>query len=865
MSSYKSSQNYTFPFIISFLVASGILFASLYENYLSVCNEKQKNLVSIVKLYVRLIEQIDSNKLDRDRAFKILKSDNQYLSQIAPQILFEWVYTSPKGVHVNTWAQNSGPNQKVYAYDSPDLGSLEKLALIERNGFKSTKDSQNDPVLAAYHYIESLDVILVGKIKVHDIQNNFLSLAQRMLVIFLLFIIAGLISFSLYKRHTRRLEAKHAKQLKHTIDTLNAYKKGMDTHSMLCLTNKKGQILEANKRFLKNTGYSLEEIVGKSFSKFKSGEHPPEFYKNLWDTILSNRVWHGQIKNKRKNGTFFWVETTITPVKQDNIDGFICIQTEITDKKLFEEKLILAKAYAEVASERKSSFLSHMSHEIRTPLSSIIGYIELVEKDNSLNPKTKQYMQTIKTNSQHLSALVGEVLDFSKIEAGQLEIKKSWMSFEGLVKKIVGLFQNKSPHIDLKVDFQTPLPLRILTDPLRFQQILINLLSNAFKFTKKGEIQLTFRLSDPSLDKIKNKLVIEVQDSGIGIDQKYIGNIFKPFAQAASFHQRKTSGTGLGLSLSKELAHLLGGDLILVNTEPGHGSTFRAYIDFGGCSQSNMSWKAPQILSGNTGDDGLRPPRLPVAVPLVSMNILVVEDSEDISELIRINLEEAGANVDVASSAKQALRHLDKKHYDVVVLDIQLPRMSGHQLVQIIHTRSPRLPVLAVTAHSTKTEKEACFKSSFNDFLTKPIDFECLIHTIAKYRNTFPGHIEDGSFDANLPPMFSLLSENPRLQDQLEFFVNTMLVKITDCIKMTEKAEWTDLKSYCHKIKGAFGTYGYPELQSEAHKIEDLCEADLDDCKKQEAINLHIENMKKLAIRSALPFEASESFTVDQI
>ncbi len=847
------------------MVATGILFASLYENYLSVYKEKQKSLVSLLKLNVRLIEQIDSGQLDRDRAYKKLMGNNQYLTQVDPEILFEWIYTSPKGVHVNSWGPHPGLSQKVYAFDSPDLGSLAKLALTERNGFKSTRDRKNAPVLAAYQYIEPLDVILVGKIKVHDIQNTFLSLARRMLVISLLFIVAGLISFSLYKRHYRNLEAKHAKQLKHTIDTLNAYKKGMDTHSMLCLTNKKGRIIEANKRFLKNTGYSLEEIVGKSFAIFKSEEHPPEFFKNLWDTILSNRVWHGQIKNKRKNGTFFWVDTTITPVKQDNIDGFICIQTEITDKKLFEEKLILAKAYAEVASERKSSFLSHMSHEIRTPLSSIIGYIELIEKDDSLSPRTKQYMQTIRTNSQHLSALVGEVLDFSKIEAGQLEIKKAWMSFEGLVQKIVNLFQNKSPHIELKVHFQTPLPLRILTDPLRFQQILINLLSNAFKFTKKGEIQLTFRLSDPSIDDFKNKLVIEVEDSGIGIEKKYIGNIFKPFAQAAPFHQRKTSGTGLGLSLSKELAHLLGGDLILVKTEPEKGSTFRAYIDFGGSSQSNMSWKPPQLLPNNQTNNHPQVARLPVAAPLVSMNVLVVEDSEDISELIRINLVEAGANVDVASTAKQALRRLDKKQYDVVVLDIQLPRMSGHQLVQIIHTRSPRLPVLALTAHSTKTEKEACFSSGFNDFLTKPIDFDCLINTIAKYRDTFPQHIENGCLDENLPPLFSLLAENPRVQDQLELFANTMLVKITDCIKMTEKAEWSDLKSYCHKIKGAFGTYGYPELQNEAHKIEDLCHSALDDTKKQGAISLHIENMKKLAIRSALPFEVTEPFTIDQI
>jgi len=710
-------------------------------------------------------------------------------------------------------------------------------------------------------------VVLVGKIKVHDIQNNFLSLARRVFITFLLFLVAGVVSFSLYKRHKKNLEAKHAKQLKHTMDTLNAYKKGMDTHSMLCLTNKKGRIIEANKRFLKNTGYSLEEIVGKTFAKFKSDEHPPEFFKNLWDTILSNRVWHGQIKNKHKNGTYFWVDTTITPVKQDNIDGFICIQTEITDKKLFEEKLILAKAYAEVASERKSSFLSHMSHEIRTPLSSIIGYIELIEKDCSLSDKTKQHMQIIKTNSQHLSALVGEVLDFSKIEAGQLEIKKAWMSFEGLVQKIVGLFQNKSQSIELKVNFQTPLPLKILTDPLRFQQILINLLSNAYKFTKKGQIQLTFRLSDLSLDKVQNKLVIEVQDSGIGIEKKYIGNIFKPFAQAAPFHQRKTSGTGLGLSLSKELSNLLGGDLVLVSTAPGLGSTFKAYIDFGGCEKSQMSWRAPQLLPSLPLDQTGKSVRLPVAAPLVYMDILVVEDSEDISELIRINLEDAGAKVDLASSAKQALRRLDKKHYDLVLLDIQLPRMSGHQLVQIIHTRAPRLPVLALTAHSTKTEKEACFKSGFNDFLTKPIDFEMLITTIAKYRDTFPEpeQADSGSFDENMAPLFSLLAENPRVQSQLELFVNTMLVKITDCIKMTEKAQWSDLKSYCHKIKGAFGTYGYPELQNEAHKIEALCEAQLDDDKKQEAISLHIDNMKKLAIRSSLPFEENQSFSIDQI
>jgi PAS domain S-box-containing protein len=858
MSKRSQKSQYILTTIIISLIVISTLVASIYEFYNAFTKERLGNLKNIVGIYSQMITELHTQTGSRASTIETLKRARSSLDKIKSNIEFEFIYKDDDGdIKIISWENSPRLIRKNINLDINESSSeLIKNIIDNKSGSLSTKNHDGGSILAAHHYIEPLEMSLVGKIHMQELQKYLSSLTEKLVTITLLITLSLIIVYIFFDRQKKRIEKKFEQEMKKNLDTLNAYKKGMDTHSMICITDRKGLIMQVNARFVKNSGYSQDELIGHGFSQLKSGEHDNTFYKNLWKTIQSNRVWHGQIKNKRKDGSFFWVDTTITPIKLDNLDGYICIQTEITDKKLFEERLIMAKAYAEVASERKSLFLSHISHEIRTPLSSIIGYVELLEKDDFINEQTKKYVKTIKRNSTHLADLVGEVLDFSKIEAGQLEIKKVTFPLKKEVEKIKELYDKKSPKIAFRVEYQYPLPENITTDPLRFRQVMINLISNAFKFTEKGSIKVIFRLSKIEFDEPSDLLTIEVHDTGMGMDPKFIKTIFTAFAQAKSFYNRKKGGTGLGLSLSKELTQLLGGDLLLVKSVVHRGSIFKAYFDYGGHKHNKMIWKESELddvssILNNT-------PQFNKTKPIEGTRILLVEDSSDIAELIRIHIEDAGADLQIAQTAEKARQLLSSDAFDLILLDIQLPKISGHQFIKEIRIVDPSIPVIAITAHSTKTEKNACLKNGFNDFITKPINFNCLIASIQKFNeNNLNSISKDLTHSHLVTPLYSSLSDNQRLTDQLRKFSSTFSDKIKMCNNLNNTGDWDSLTSYCHKIKGAYGTYGYPELQEIADNIEKLSMTHLQANKKRKEIRLQIKSLSRLSHRASIVYNSS--------
>ncbi len=335
------------------------------------------------------------------------------------------------------------------------------------------------------------------------------------------------------------------------------------------ITDSQGIMLYVNRAFEEISGYRREEVLSKAPDILASGQTPQNIYESLWNTIRSGRVWRGQILNKKKNGQVYWEETVITPVTDENgnIVNYIAVKEDISKRKMHEKELHEAKEQAELANKLKSEFLANMSHEIRTPMNAIIGFSDIL-KDEEEDPEKKEKLDIIVKSGNHLLNIINNILDFSKIEKGKIELQMNVFSPRALLDQISKNFTNRiwTKDIGFHLEFGNELPASLRGDDSRISQIVLNILSNAYKFTEKGDITLRCGYRDKSL-------TIEISDTGIGITEDKLDNIFTAFEQADSSMERLYGGTGLGLAISKKLTDIMGGEL-LVKSKLGKGSTF---------------------------------------------------------------------------------------------------------------------------------------------------------------------------------------------------------------------------------------------------------------------------------------------------
>jgi signal transduction histidine kinase/CheY-like chemotaxis protein len=375
-------------------------------------------------------------------------------------------------------------------------------------------------------------------------------------------------------------------------------------------------------------------------------------------------------------------------------------------------ELAEARAQADAASAAKSAFLAHMSHEIRTPLTSVLGYAALAREDGSAAPEVREHLDTVLRNGDHLLAIVNDVLDLSKIEAGELQIERSPIDVRDMVRGIADLLlvRAKEKGIELRVDVAEDVPSCVSSDALRLRQILLNLGSNAIKFTQAGYVGIAVTVRG-------HMLCVEVSDTGIGMDGEQLARIFRPFSQADARISRRYGGTGLGLALSARIAALIDGG-IQVTSSPGKGSTFTLTID------------APQIAC-HLGE--CRPTASSDAAPrLTGRRVLLAEDGPDNQRLIATMLRRAGAEVEVASDGREALEKglgawRSRRAYDVILMDIQMPEMDGIEATRQLREAGYPGRIVALTAHALDSESEACRGQGFDGYETKPIDREGLI------------------------------------------------------------------------------------------------------------------------------------------
>ncbi len=382
---------------------------------------------------------------------------------------------------------------------------------------------------------------------------------------------------------TSRKEGEAA--LTKTLENLRDIENALDESSIVAVTDAKGIITYVNEKFCKISKYKRDELVGKTHRVINSGYHPKLFFKTMWETITSGNVWRGEVKNRAKDGSEYWMNTTIVPFLGS--DGkphqFISIRSDITDRVQAEADLAerteqLAKARDEAiqASLIKSQFLANMSHELRTPLNAIIGYSEMLhdEAKELGDPLFLEDLSKIRKAGGHLLSLINDILDISKIEAGKMELNVEWCSLQELIHDVLTtirpLVESKGNTIEMQceenVEFQV--------DVTKMRQVLINLLSNANKFTESGSI--CFDVYKETRRNV-NGLVFRIEDTGIGMTPEQIAKLFQPFTQADASTTRKYGGTGLGLAISQRFIQLMGGD-IAVESEINKGSTFSCWL-----------------------------------------------------------------------------------------------------------------------------------------------------------------------------------------------------------------------------------------------------------------------------------------------
>lgn len=578
-----------------------------------------------------------------------------------------------------------------------------------------------------------------------------------------------------------------------------------ETSQMTFITDVDGRYTYASPRLKKIIGYDDEDIIGKQFGFIYDDDWRKKtiiFYVQQLAEKKEETTYIFPIKTK--DGARIWFQQVATLIKEnDVVTGFRCVLHDITDRVNTEEAMREAARLATEAKEMQQSFLGKMSHEIRTPMNGVVGLLNLLQ-NTPLNDKQQVYVDSIRESSVNLLRIINDILDVSKIEAGKMTFEETDFDLSKLINNVVITLRPAAEEKKLLLAsyIDSKIPATLIADPLRLNQVLLNLVGNALKFTERGSIVISVGMIQVDDEHIT--LQFQVADTGIGIPKNKLESIFDSFTQADTFTTRKYGGTGLGLTIARQLIEQQKGT-IDVESEVGRGTTFTFTYH---CRIDPVTTRQPGTTAKTEGLPHLK-----------GYNILLVEDNIINQMVAQHTIESWGANVTVAGRANKAIELLKHNPYDLVLMDIQMPEMNGMQATKIIREElGIGIPIIAMTASAMKGEKEGCLATGMNDYFSKPFEHSELNRMLHKHldivdkkkeklfdRDAFlelVGH--DMDFAKHLVKMFA--ANTPTVLQQIK----------TKCDDKLYGELYTDV----HNLKGTIGFFGKQELDGLLASIE---------------------------------------------
>ncbi len=486
-------------------------------------------------------------------------------------------------------------------------------------------------------------------------------------------------------------------------------------------------------------------------------------------------------------------------------------------------RLEVAIDEAKQANRLKSRFLANMSHEIRTPLTAIIGFTEHCIDDNCTDKDRNKYLSTVLRNSGHLIELINNILDLSKIESEKLELDKQTFAVSSLMFDLESVIYSQALEkgLSFRIEYQYPIPKMICSDITRLKQVLLNVCSNAIKFTKEGYTLLTVSYQQQS-----NQLYFTVEDSGIGMTATEMTRIFKPFEQADSSTTRRFGGTGLGLCISQNLAQVLGGDIV-VSSVQGKGSCFTISIDVG------IAFKSIELVNAKAA---LSDPSALLLADQMSMtgqneqqfdaNVLLAEDNPDNQQLIKILLEKRGINVTVANNGEEAIECALIDDFDLILMDMQMPVMGGLEATDVLRKAACDIPIIALTANVMKEDIQTYLQSGCNSTVAKPIDQSALFVELGRYLSSVNNSAGSDNTGEEQNPMSDIDALTHELHSSAEYiqlvqsFLTTVPKHLLTLRQAIMEENRDEISALAHTIKGSAGSFGYPKLTELAGNLE---------------------------------------------
>ncbi len=467
------------------------------------------------------------------------------------------------------------------------------------------------------------------------------------------------------------------------------------------ITNPDAEIQYVNPSFVKVSGYTFDEAKGQNPRLLKSGELGEAFYAQMWEELTAGKIWHGELLNKKKDGVLYWEKAHITPILdfKNTITHYVAIKEDITATKKLNEELTLSKEKAEESDRLKTAFLQNMSHEIRTPLNGILGFAQLLLDTQSDEAMVKYYSSIINKSGFRLLELINNIIDISKIESGTLKVLNESIMLNQLYTSVADLMAVKAKEKGIELNCEFSLPDQdsfIITDPVKLNQILTNLIGNALKYTQNGEITCAYEIHD-------NTILFRIEDTGSGIPQEQLLRIFDRFYQVDQQASRKFEGAGLGLAITQNLVKILGGD-IWVESEVGVGTKFYfslPYIEGRNLIQKNTT--PPKSLSNHT------------------LEILIAEDDDTSYIFVETVLKSYNVKIIRVADGQQALDYCSSTLPDIILMDINMPVMDGLTATKLIKKIHPSLPIIAQTAYAFTNEKNEALSAGCDAYLSKPI------------------------------------------------------------------------------------------------------------------------------------------------